>query len=283
MSGLSVLTLVKGREAHLAQQIEGLWRSTVPPAAHIIVNMGGGPLVLPPSPCPRTVIDFPADGLPLAAARNLAAAQAGTDVLLFLDVDCIPQAGLLAALETAMRTFDGLLCAEIRYLAGDEARGDWDEFLLLRTALPHPARDFPAAGLRLEANAGLFWSLAFAVHRRTFAALGGFDERFTGYGAEDTDFSFRARAAGVPLAFLGGAAAFHQHHDVYDPPLQHFADIVANARLFFARWGEWPMRGWLDAFAARGLLRLSADRLEVIRPPRADECGAARQPPTRRF
>jgi GT2 family glycosyltransferase len=283
VSGLTVLTLVKGREAHLAQQIEGLRRSTVPPAAHIIVNMGGGPLALPPSPCPRTVVDFPTDGLPLAAARNRAAAQAGTDMLLFLDVDCIPQAGLLAAMETAMRTFDGLLCAEIRYLAGDEARGDWDEALLLRTALPHPARDFPAAGLRLEANAGLFWSLAFAVHRRTFAALGGFDERFTGYGAEDTDFSLRARAAGLPLAFLGGACAFHQHHDVYDPPLQHFEDILKNAQLFYDLHGTWPMRGWLDAFVAMGLTAFENGHFSIVRRPSARELAAAKKSGAARF
>ncbi len=278
-----MLTLVKGRAGHLAQQCEGLRRSAVPPAAHIVVNMGAAPLALPAAAWPCRVIDLPAAGLPLAAARNRAAAAADTDTLLFLDVDCIPARGLIGAVAAAMESFDGLLCAEILYLAGDEARGDWDEAGLTRAAAPHPHRAFPREGLREEANYGLFWSLAFAVRRATFDAIGGFDERFTGYGAEDTDFSFRARAAGVPLAFLGGAAAFHQHHDVYDPPLQHFADIVANARLFFARWGEWPMRGWLDEFAASGLLRLSADRLDVIRPPRADECAAARQPPTRRF
>ncbi len=281
MSGVAVLTLVKGRAGHLAQQCEGLRRSAVPPAAHVIVNMDPAPLRLSAWPC--LVLDLPAAGLPLAAARNLAAARAAADTLLFLDVDCIPSAGLIGAVAAAMDSFDGLLCAEILYLAGDEARGGWDEADLRRRAVAHPHRTFPPAGLRVEPNHGLFWSLAFAVRRGTFAALGGFDERFTGYGAEDTDFSFRARAAGVPLAFLGGACAFHQHHDVYDPPLQHFSDIVANARLFFARWGEWPMRGWLEAFAARGLIRLSADRLDVIRPPRAEECAAARQPAARRF
>jgi GT2 family glycosyltransferase len=253
------------------------------PAAHVIVNMGAAPLSLPPSPCPRHIVDLAADGLPLAAARNRAAAAAGSGTLLFLDVDCIPARGLIGAVAAAMANFDGLLCAEILYLAGGEARGTWDEADLSARAVPHPHRAFPPAGLRTEPNYGLFWSLAFAVRAETFAALGGFDERFTGYGAEDTDFAFRARAAGIALAFLGGAGAFHQHHDVYDPPLQHFADIVANARLFFARWGAWPMRGWLEAFAARGLVRLTAARLEVIRPPRPDECAAARLPAARRF
>jgi hypothetical protein len=40
---------------------------------------------------------------------------------------------------------------------------------------------------------------------------------------------------------------------VSDPPVEHLADIVRNANRFRERWGWFPMRGWLDAFAARGL------------------------------
>ena len=88
---------------------------------------------------------------------------------------------------------------------------------------------------------------------RTWRRLGGFCEDYTGYGGEDTDFGQTARVVGVGLAWVGGAHAYHQHHPVQDPPVDHLDDILVNATLFHRRCGWWPMRGWLDAFAAQGL------------------------------
>jgi GT2 family glycosyltransferase len=101
----------------------------------------------------------------------------------------------------------------------------------------------------------VFWSLSFALDAATWLAIGGFDEAYTGYGGEDTDFGQRACARGVPSRALGGAVVYHQWHPAPDPPLQHLRDIVRNARLFHQRWGWWPMRGWLAAFAELGLIR----------------------------
>ncbi|WP_409241961.1 glycosyltransferase family 2 protein, partial [Caballeronia sp. INML3] len=39
----------------------------------------------------------------------------------------------------------------------------------------------------------MFWSLNFACHLNTFEQIGGFDDAYTGYGGEDTDFAFRAK------------------------------------------------------------------------------------------
>jgi len=64
----------------------------------------------------------------------------------------------------------------------------------------------------------------------------GFDEAFAGYGAEDTDFGFRAREADLPLVYMGGPGASHQFHDTFDPPLHHFQDIIRNARMFREKW-----------------------------------------------
>ena len=139
-------------------------------------------------------------------------------------------------------------------------------------------RAFPTTGVRGEDNPGLFWSLAFAIRRARFDALGGFDERFSGYGAEDTDFGFRAHAKDVPLLFVGGAIACHQYHTVFDPPVQHFADILRNAEQFRRIWGFWPMRGWLDAFAARGLIAVTDEELIVLRHPTSDDLLLAEQP-----
>ncbi|SFP33906.1 glycosyltransferase family 2 protein [Sphingomonas rubra] len=264
MTAPAVLTLVKNREPHLHQLVEGLRRSTTVPAELIVVDMSDDPVTLPPLPFPARVIRHAGRGLPLAAARNLAAAATAAEHLVFLDVDCIPLDGCLARLVETLAAEDALLCADVRYLGPDDARGPWTQTDLLAAGAPHPARDFPAAGHRREHDPGLFWSLAFAVRARRFRALGGFDEAFTGYGGEDTDLGLRAAAAGVPLLFVGGAIACHQWHESEDPPVRHLADIVRNARLFHAKHGWWPMHGWLRAFRDRGLVRWTDDSLVLV-------------------
>ena len=58
----------------------------------------------------------------------------------------------------------------------------------------------------------LFWSLSFATGVADWHRFGGFCEQFRGYGAEDTDFAFRAADRGARLAWVGGATAYHPHH-----------------------------------------------------------------------
>lgn len=263
MSGLSVLTLARNRTPHLLNLLNGLGRSERRPGELIVVDMNAAPLVLPAAPFPVRVVRLAGDRLPLAEARNRAAESAAGDRLLFLDADCIPSARVVGAIERALDEADGLICPEALYLGPDDARGAWTEADLRAAGRPHPARPFPETGLRPESNPGLFWSLAFGVRRATFQALGGFDETFSGYGGEDTDLGFSARRAGVPLLFLGGAPVFHQHHPVSDPPVEHLADIVRNARVFHAKWGFWPMEGWLAAFAAAGAIRMDAASIEI--------------------
>lgn len=283
MSGIGIVTLNRGRRAHLLRLLEGLARGT-PPLACTIVEMGRDEEPLPPVPYPVGRVAMAGDALPLAAARSAGATEAAGDHLVFLDVDCIPSANLVDGFDRVLTEHDGLVCCAVRYLPAGAVRDGWREADLKRAGRLHPVRSFPESGVRRVDNAGLFWSIAFGVRRETFGRIGGFDPGFTGYGAEDTDFAFRARDMGVPLLFAGGFQAFHQHHPAYDPPLQHFADIIRNAARFKGRHGGWPMEGWLDAFAAMGLIE--PDRsggLQVVREPSPAEIEAARLPDGRPF
>jgi len=274
---LSILTLVKNRTDHLLNQLEGLAQSDVPLHDIVVVDMSDDPVRLERGDLPVRLVRLETSGLPLARARNLAAREARGDQLLFLDVDCIPMPGFPQAMEAALKAEDALICAEVRYLPAGGTQGGWTFDTLMSKAEPHPLRAFPPSGWRRETEPGLFWSLAFGIRRQTFQAVGGFDEDFTGYGAEDTDFGFRAHAADLALLFMGGAGVFHQHHGVYDPPLQHFEDIIENARRFRGRWGRWAMEGWLKAFEARGLIAFGPDRITILRTPDREEIAAARR------
>jgi GT2 family glycosyltransferase len=281
MSSISVLTLLKGRRNHLRNLVEGLARSRQPPGELIVVNMDAPPLTIAPQPFPVRVLDFPAGPtLPLGAARNRAAFAAQHHLLLFLDVDCIVSARAIGAIAQACERQDSMLCPDVLYLPAGQPNPGWTEDALRLRGVPHPVRRFPVHGELREHNPGFLWSLAFATRAATFYRLGGFDERFTGYGAEDTDLGFRANAAGLPLIYLGGATIFHQHHTLAWPPLHHFADIVRNSVLFHSLWGIWPMEDRLDAFVAAGLLERTPTELHILRYPTADEIAAARQADT---
>ncbi len=106
------------------------------------------------------------------------------------------------------------------------------------------------------------------------------DETFEGYGGEETDLALRLAAQGLPTFWVAGARAYHQHHPVHVPPLQHFDSILANAARFQARHGRWCMDYWLGQFRDAGLIAwdATAPAIHTIRRPSADEIAAALRP-----
>jgi GT2 family glycosyltransferase len=256
VTSIAVITPVAGRRAHLRLQQQGLGRSEESFAHRVIVAMGEPPDdELEPG---DVLVHVDVDGnLPLARARNRGAEvamTAGAELLIFLDVDCVPSPRMVGRyLEASDEAPGDLLCGPVHYLDPPSANGyDLDE---LPSPTGHPARPVPAANhLVRKGDHELFWSLSFAVTARTWREIGGFDECYEGYGGEDTDFGQRAKARGVELTWVGGAWSFHQHHPTNDPPTQHLRDILRNAELFRDRWGWWPMSGWLGAFESAGLI-----------------------------
>ena len=174
---------------------------------------------------------------------------------MFLDADCAPAPEMVSAYhDAATRTGPALLCGPVAYLP-PAPPGGYPASGLADLAKPHPARPAPAeSDLIHRGDHRLFWSLSFATRDSTWRTLGGFCERYRGYGAEDTDLGQIARTRAIELCWVGGARAYHQHHPTIEPPTQHIDDILRNAAIFHERWRWWPMRGWLDEFAARGLV-----------------------------
>jgi GT2 family glycosyltransferase len=211
------------------------------------------------------VVEMPVPNgkLPLAAARNagaVAAIHAGAELLIFLDVDCVPAETCLARYESAAQLppcGSGILSGPVAYLPAAATGTDpttWSD-----VATPHPARPVPAPDeVLLGDDPNLFWSLSFAATTQTWRRVGGFCEDYVGYGGEDTDYMRLALRAGAALWWVGGANAFHQHHESPRPPTAHLDDILRNADIFYRRWGTWPMLGWLEQFQELGLVTRNA-------------------------
>ena len=261
----AVVTIAHGRHRHLRRQHESLMAGSTLPEHYVVVAMDDPVLEKwrPAGLRPR-IVRAPDDvrGLPLAAARNLGfalAIEAGADVVVGLDVDCLVGADAVAAYsDSVVAEPDVLWSGPVTYLPASARDCSMTELADLDD--PHPARPAPRPGERsMGGDPDLFWSLSYAAHADAWTSVGGFCEDYAGYGGEDTDLGRTAVASGIGLGWVGGARAYHQHHPVSSPPVEHLDDILRNGALFARRWGRWPMEGWLTEMERRGLVARAQD------------------------
>jgi GT2 family glycosyltransferase len=122
-----------------------------------------------------------------AANRNSGVAASSGECLVFLDDDCLPQAGWLEAYHLAYASG----CVLEGKTIADRAQCRYDE--------ESPVNE----------TGGYLWSCNFAVDRRLFDRLKGFDESYIYAAMEDADFRERLLKAGVSLEFVADAVIIH--------------------------------------------------------------------------
>ncbi len=270
MNEFSVVITHFERQHNLYHTLNGLARQTVQPTEVLLVNMGGQ--IEQPQPCPfqLRIVEYRKKWkhLPLAAARNRGAENCNTDTLMFLDVDCIPASDYCERmLDFSQKVKGTLVMGTPRYMLFAK-NSEMDLQNLYELSVHHPSRPV-IQGLSPESCYEMFWSLCFSISRASFLEMGGFDEDYEGYGAEDTDFALKAKEARVPF-YLCDAEVYHQQHPIYVPPLNHLEPIVSNCNLFNDKWGYWPMIDCLDDFKAAGYIDWSPDcekPIEIVRLP----------------
>jgi predicted glycosyltransferase involved in capsule biosynthesis len=268
---ISVCTLYSRRSSHLQNLVEGLIESKMHPLELVIICMNDSLPKLPSTPFQINsfTINSP-HKLPLAQARTKASSIANGDFLIFLDVDCIPDPDLVETFAYHLENEDALYQGSIRYL-NSQWRKQWNFETLHFDSAPNQLQGEELTGNQRKIHKyEFFWSLCFGIRKSTFSKIGGFDTRFTGYGGEDTDFSFTARLHKIPFYKIS-ALAYHQFHPSYSPPLNHLADIVENAKVFDNKWNFLPMDKWLKQFAELGYIKLENNHIEIIKLPSEEE------------
>ena len=162
-------------------------------------------------------------GFGLARARNTGVAAAAHHILVFLDGDVIPEAGLVSAharwhhaISDAL-TLGFCACVSVAGIGAGEVRGHrgpLDELFAGRPAdTPWLERHMARTGDLTSRHGDLFRAVTgqnFGISRALYEEVGGFDESFIRYGGEDTEFAWRAQVRGALLVPERGAFGWHQ-------------------------------------------------------------------------
>jgi len=241
-----------------------------------------------------------------AAANNLAAKQATGDWLVFLNPDAYARADWLEEIVAAAARYPWAEAfGSTQLKADDETKVDGAGDVFPIFGVPYRgAFGRPAAALTSE-DAECFapCAAACAYRRKTFAALGGFDEKFFCY-CEDVDLGFRLRLRGGRAVQLRRAIVTHEgsgvsgrrsEFTVYQGnrnriwlisknmpaffivalfPVQIAASLVLLTKHFFMGVGPAYLRALIDGY--RGHSSLNAQRRAILSERKLSLCGLAK-------
>lgn len=149
-----------------------------------------------------------------AAARNLGALHANGEYLAFTDDDCEPAPDWLVTLEQCLRKHpDGLIGGRVVNALPRNSCSAASQQLI----------DYLYASYTENGAPRFFASNNFALSRRGFKDVGGFDESFPLPAAEDRDFCARWTRSGRSMVYTPAAIVYHAHAlDVSGFFRQHF-------------------------------------------------------------
>jgi len=251
---VTVVIPVRDRHAELARCLAGL---RAPEALPVIVvdDASADPAAIAAIAAKHgaRVIRRPVNGGP-GAARNTGLAAASTELVAFLDSDCVPGPGWLDRLLPHFA--DPAIGAVAPRIVPHEAGSSW----LARYEGASSTLDMGARPSIVRPGARVPYVPGAALLVRRAAAGAGFaDGMFVG---EDVDFIWRLAAAGWRVRYEPAATMGHDHRVRFRPWFARRADYGTSAaaleqlhpgavRPLYASW--WTVGAWAAALSGRPL------------------------------
>lgn len=209
---VSVVIPAYNEEATLPVCLEALRTGTRLPAEIIVADGGSTDRTVAVAESLGAVV-VPNPGRTAASGRNTGIQRAKTNIVAFIDADCVPVAGWLEAIERrfAQGAIDGVAGKVMPRTPRNACEGYWNHLaweVIMRFG------DEPSAIDARDLSHSVI-TASCAWRREALERLQGFDEWF-GNNAEDIDLTWRALDAGCVL--------------VYDPAVAVWADGALTPR-----------------------------------------------------
>ncbi|MDE8349197.1 MAG: glycosyltransferase family 2 protein [Acidocella sp.] len=225
----------------------------------IIADDGSGPAtaalinqIATNFPVPIKHVWHPDTGALRSTIRNLAAAQASSDYIIFIDGDCFALKNFVSAhlrlreagmFMSGRRTWLGRVVTQRMLARRKPSSGHWPYWFMWALAGqvtgPFELLTVPAKlgfRYRLHDKYDRAQTCNLAVWKADFMAIGGFDERYQAHGYEDSDFVVRLIRSGVPRKEgVFGSIVLHLNHPRSSgkpsPNAGMFAELQASDRV----------------------------------------------------
>ena len=153
----------------------------------------------------------PGRNLGFAGGCNLGAAEAGGDVLVFLNPDTVVEPGALSALARTLEDRSiGIAMARLRLLHRPELLNSGGTVVHVSGLAWAGRYGEPAEELRELEDVAAPSGAAMAIRRDLFHELGGFTEELFMY-LEDTELGWRAHLHGLRVVVDPGADVYHDY------------------------------------------------------------------------
>jgi len=268
------VTTVRRQHDELIDQVSGFSLGAEVPDVHVVVGLADravsqGRLPITSDRWQTEVVGLPTVKRELPTARGLqlgveTAVQAGADLLVLLDVTCIPGPQFLGHLLQHIREHPGngptLWTTAVQRLR--EAPPQGYEFARLEDWVVdpehHPAPLPPQLG-EVALDPDRFASPVLVISVEDLASVGGLCEEYVGGLGHDSDLAAAVAAAGGQVRLVPGATAYRRHRPAERPDALHLSVASRDALVYRDRWGRWPAAPWFADLVAAGLIPAEVD------------------------
>jgi len=214
-----LINTAQGRESYLETCLEHLKRQSDPDFEVLVIDCGsfeGEKRIAPFRNDFRLIYHWRPFDLSVSRSRNIGAGLASGDYLVLIDSDILLNPDAIAAYRHYASEKHVAIIGYYGNAPERVAPSQWYPELLVnyldkRVHIYRP--DQLSLFHYVQAQPYQFgWSANFGVSLEHYRAVGGFDERYWGWGEEDNQFAFDLACKGISLHFALDVWAEHQVH-----------------------------------------------------------------------